>query len=80
MSEPGPWIVSAPADSESSSVLDSAIICGVANRLGSKLITLPAWFALALAWEMAQSRSPEGFNVMASVPELAPVSLVRFTV
>ena len=69
-------ISSGPAVSVRSSVLDSVIVCGVAavNTIGLNWISLPAVLVLALAWEMQKSRSP------ASVPVVAPVSLVRSTV
>ena len=37
------------------------MVCGVPKTVGSNPITLPAVFVLALAWSMAQSKSPEGF-------------------
>ena len=36
------------------------IVCGVAKTVGSNSMTLPPELVLALAWVMAQSRSPEG--------------------
>jgi hypothetical protein len=70
---PGPLITSGPAVSESVSVLESVIVCGVPKTVGSNWIRLPSALGLELAWLMQKSRSPV-------VPEPAPVSVVALTV
>ena len=56
---PVPSITSGPEDSESTSVPDRVIVCGVPKTVGSNVIRLPAGFVLRLARLTTYGRLPD---------------------